>query len=63
MSAPLRDLVPAKGPASHEARPYSQAPTPLSATRKPSQLPSSPLFAIAGILLGSIWQLVFNLPL
>jgi heavy metal translocating P-type ATPase len=63
MSAPLRDLVPAKGPASHEARPGSQEPTPLSATRKPSLLPSSPLFAIAGILLGSIWQLVFNLPL
>ncbi|MGZ3372045.1 MAG: heavy metal translocating P-type ATPase [Gemmatimonadaceae bacterium] len=40
-----------------------QEPMPLIATRKPSLLPSSPLFAIAGILLGSIWQLVFNLPL
>jgi heavy metal translocating P-type ATPase len=63
MSAPPRDLVPAKGPASHEARPYSQDSTLPSATTKPSLLPSSPLFAIAGILLGSLWQFVFKLPL
>jgi heavy metal translocating P-type ATPase len=63
MSTPLRDRVPTKGPASYETRPSSPEPTPLSATRKPSLLPSSPLFAIAGILLGSIWQLIFNLPL
>src|ERR1700686_3978277 len=63
MSAPLRDLVPAKGPASQKAKLDLQEPTPLGATRKPSLLHSSPLFAIAGILLGSIWQLVFNLPL
>jgi len=63
MSTPLRDRVPTKGPASYETRPSSPEPAPLSATRKPSLLPSSPLFAIAGILLGSIWQLIFNLPL
>jgi cation transport ATPase len=63
MSAPLRDLVPAKGPVPLEARPEPQEPTPLIATRKPSPLPSSPLFAIAGIILGGLWQLVFNLPL
>ena len=63
MSAPLRDLVPAKGPASREATPSLPEPKPLSATRKPALLPSSPLFAIAGIVLGSLWQFVFNLPL
>jgi heavy metal translocating P-type ATPase len=63
MSTPLRDLVPAKGPGSHEARPSSPEPTTPSATRTPSLLPSSPLFAIAGIVLGGMWQLVFNLPL
>jgi len=63
MSAPLRDLVPAKALSSHGATPSSPEPTPLGTTRKPALLPSSPLFAIAGIVLGGLWQLVFNLPL
>jgi hypothetical protein len=63
MSAPLRDIVPAKSPASQEARLSSPEAPPPIASRKPSLLPSSPLFAIAGIVLGVLWQLVFNLPL
>jgi len=62
MSAPPRDLIPAKRPASPEGKAYWRVPAAIDATRKPSLLPSSPLFAIAGILLGGIWQLVFNLP-
>ncbi len=61
MSAPLRDLVP--------ARRFSPRRTPV-AQRQPgaessqhSILPTSPVFAILGILLGAIEQFVFNLPL
>lgn len=63
MSAPLRDLVAATGRPIHEPTAHSSEATPPIATRKPSPLPSSPLFAIAGIILGSLWQFVFNLPL
>jgi heavy metal translocating P-type ATPase len=63
MSAPPRDLVPAGRRSALEADPLNRVDAPGDGAKRPSLLPSSPLFAIAGILLGSVWQLVFNLPL
>jgi heavy metal translocating P-type ATPase len=63
MSASLRDSVPTKGPFSPDLA-SSPGPTgPTKPAKKRMSLPSSPLFAIAGILLGSFEQLVFQNPL
>jgi len=63
MSAPLRDLAPAKRQLRLAAESVQARHEVGSAAKKPFRLPSSPLVAIAGILLGSIEQFIFNLPL
>lgn len=63
MSALPRDLVPAGRRSTFKADPLNRVDPPGDVAKKPSSLPSSPLFAIAGIVLGSVWQLVFHLPL
>ncbi len=62
MATPLRDLV----PTSHSPIKSALRGPPWvshAETRRPSRLPSSPLLAIGGILLGGVEQYVFNLPL
>jgi len=63
MSAPPRNLVPTKRRPSSEGDALHRVQGQGNAAKKPSILPSSPLFAIVGILLGSVEQLVFNLPM
>lgn len=63
MPAPPRDLVPNDRSSTLKPDPLSLAERPDEVAKKNHALPSSPLFAIAGILLGSIWQLLLNLPL
>ena len=63
MSAPLRDLVPAKRRSSLGAESVGQGRGEGNASKRPTILPSSPLFAMAGIILGSVEQFVFHLPL
>ena len=61
MSAPLRDIAP--------TRPSPPAPTPALDSSGSSRegrrtiLPSSPIFAVAGILIGGLEQWVFRMPL
>lgn len=62
MSAPPRELTSAER-SSLNAESMERSGAGGNAAKKPLLLPSSPLFAIAGILLGSIWQLALNLPL
>lgn len=61
MSTPVRDKT-AGRQRSFKGEPAARATGPSDTAKKPSILPSSPLFAVAGILLGAIEQLVFNLP-
>src|SRR5213593_2285178 len=61
MSAPFRDLVPTRRSLPTEAL-VGQAQLGRE-ENKPNILPTSPIFAIIGILLGAIEQFVFNLPL
>ncbi len=63
MSTPLRDLVPTKGSALTRPDPPRAGREDRNTAKRPSMLPSSPLFAIAGILLGSAELFIFNLPL
>lgn len=63
MSAPLRDLVPAKRRSSLGAEFVGQGRGEGNVSKRPNIFPSSPLFAVAGILLGGVEQYVFNLPL
>ena len=63
MSAPPREVVPTKRRPPLEAEPIGRVRAEGNAAKKPSILPSSPLFAIAGILLGGVEQLIFHLPL
>ena len=63
MFAPLRDLVPTRPRPSGDAESTGRGRAEGNAAKKPSILPSSPLFAVAGILLGSVYQLIFHLPL
>lgn len=60
MSIPLRDLDKQRRPGVSEKR---GRPDKQPAERRAKLFPSSPLLAIAGILLGAIEQLVFKLPL
>jgi heavy metal translocating P-type ATPase len=62
MSPPLRDLVPTKRPPSLESESIGQRRWVGNAGKKPSILPTSPLLAIAGILLGSVERFIFNRP-
>ena len=63
MSAPPRGVVPTKRRSPLDAELMGRLRVEGNAAKKPSILPSSPLFAIAGILLGSVEQYIFNLPL
>jgi len=63
MSAPPREVVPSKRRTTLEAEPIGRLRAEGNAAKKSSILPSSPLFAIAGILLGSVGEFIFNLPL
>jgi heavy metal translocating P-type ATPase len=63
MSAPLRDLAPPKRQLRLGAESVKARHEVGSAAKKRFTLPSSPLVPIAGILLGSIEQFIFNLPL
>ena len=63
MSAPLNEVVPARRRSPLEGDSTGRRRGGGNAGKKPTILPSSPLFAIAGILLGSIEQFIFNLPL
>lgn len=63
MSAPLRDLAPAERKLPFKAESEHGRHEVDSLTKKPFILPSSPLVPLAGILLGSIEQFIFNLPL
>ena len=63
MSAPPRELAPIKRRPSLDAESMERGRAGGNAKSKTSILPSSPLFAIAGILLGGLEQYVFNLPL
>ncbi len=62
MSAPLRDLVPPKRPPSLEAESIGRRRWVGNIGKKPSILPTSPLLAIAGILLGGVEKYIFNQP-
>ena len=60
MSGLLRDLVPTRSsPTSGEP---GKTPPPEPGDRKPRILASSPIFAIAGILIGGVGQWVFHMP-
>jgi cation transport ATPase len=61
MSTPLRSATPT-GAARPKGRPAPRAESGPGMGKKPSILPSSPLFAVAGILLGSLELWIFNLP-
>lgn len=63
MSTPLRDLVHTKGRVPRTSESTGRMREERNTAKKPSILPSSPLFAIAGILLGAVEQFIFNLPL
>lgn len=62
MSAPLRDLVPTRQrlPVEPDAKGRQREG---NAAKKSSILPSSPWLAVAGIILGSVAQFIFNVPL
>ena len=60
MSAPLRDVSPVQSPLDGRLTPDAHS-TP-DAQKKASTIGSSPLFAIVGILLGGMEQVVFNSP-
>jgi heavy metal translocating P-type ATPase len=62
MSAPLPDLVPTERPNSLEAETIGRRRWVGNSGKKPSILPTSPLLAIAGILLGGVEKYIFNLP-
>ncbi|HMI55475.1 MAG TPA: HAD-IC family P-type ATPase, partial [Gemmatimonadaceae bacterium] len=62
MSAPSRELVPSRRRSPFEGELAGGKRSGGSAAKKRWILPSSPLFAIAGILLGSVEQLIFNQP-
>jgi heavy metal translocating P-type ATPase len=57
-----RNAPPASRATTDEARPRALLERRASPGQKASRLPSSPVFAIVGILLGSIEQFVFHLP-
>ena len=60
MSAPLRDVTPAQS--TLEGRLTPDTHNAPDAPKKSSTIGSSPLFAVAGILLGAVQQVVFNAP-
>jgi len=62
MSVPLCDLAAAPNARVRKARPGTKR-LKKAEVRKQPLLPVSPLFAIAGILLGGVEQVIFNLPL
>ena len=62
MSAPFRELVRADRRPSLGAESIRRRQGGSNAAKKSSILPSLPLFAIAGILLGSVEKFIFNLP-
>src|ERR1700686_5358346 len=62
MSPSLRDPAPPKPSPSLESESIGQRRWVGNAGKKPSILPTSPLLAIAGILLGSVERITFNRP-
>jgi len=63
MSTPLHDLVPTTGGALTRPDLPGRGREDRDTAKKPMLLPASPLFAIAGILLGGAEQYIFHLPL
>src|SRR5688572_19156633 len=63
MSARLPDLVPTRRQPPPLAESRMKVAPEADARRRQSGPPSSPLLAIGGIVIGSIPQFVFNLPL
>ncbi len=63
MSAPVREVVPTSRRSPLKGDSIGKMSGEGNAGKKRTILPSSPLFAIAAILLGSVEQFVFNLPL
>ena len=62
MSAPPRQLVPTQRRSQPGGDPPGGAPGSGESEKKPAILSPSTLFAIVGILLGSVEQYIFNLP-
>jgi heavy metal translocating P-type ATPase len=63
MQRGLRDVVPTRQQSPLDGESLRRVQPQGNAASKPSTLPSSPLFAIVGIILGGVEQIVFHLPM